>query len=139
MKPNNPYNQALSDLTDYVNRRIKTVETDLDDCVDNDGSDKRFYRLIGRRNELAGLSLELGRLEQPDQPAKPEQPAQWIELCHHIGCRAHTGCDGIDYHADCPDEAIGGLCRMLWKSSPDGCVNIAGIIECAGCEDCKDD
>jgi len=71
MKPNNPYNRALADLTDYVNRRIKDVETDLDDCVDNDGSDKRFYRLCGRRNELAGLYLELRKLEQPEQPAKP--------------------------------------------------------------------
>jgi len=52
--------------------RIAVVESELNDCVDNDGSDRQFFRLCGRRDELAGEYLESFRFERSLESARPE-------------------------------------------------------------------
>jgi hypothetical protein len=56
-------------------KRIQTVESELNDCVDcvdNDGTDRQFFLLCGRRDELAGEYLESFRFERSLESARPE-------------------------------------------------------------------
>ncbi len=98
--PNNPYNRALSDLNDYVVSQLEKHHADLDKCVENDGCDKQLYRLIGRIAALSGVSLELNRLEQPDEPEQsdpdPVVRVVMVEHYHYDGSGRTTFHDSVD-------------------------------------------
>ncbi len=70
--PNNPYNCAIADILDFVNNALDAAHDGIEDCIDNNGSDRRFDRLTGRVAALSGLYLELKRLERPEHPAQSE-------------------------------------------------------------------
>jgi hypothetical protein len=58
-------NKLVQEIRDFVNRRIESIDSAMDDNIENDGSDRSFFKLCGRRNELAGLWLELEKWEEP--------------------------------------------------------------------------
>jgi hypothetical protein len=66
--------------------RLSTVHADLDDCIDRDGSDKRFFRLLGWRDSLVNELHYSERFEQSVESARPEalalltQPARSGQL-----------------------------------------------------------
>ena len=58
-----------------LNNRINRVEQELNDCVDNDGSDRQFFRLCGRRDQLAEQYLDSLQSERSLESARPESLA----------------------------------------------------------------
>jgi hypothetical protein len=62
-----------------ITNRLDAVHAAIDDCIDNDGSDRRFDRLIGKRNALcAELSLS-EQLERSIESARPEALALLVQ------------------------------------------------------------